>query len=176
MLKQIEEDVTRGIIKSAIDGIAESAYHFNESHLKSAKWTVVPMESASHFSTNDCNNIAVAARASGNRFLYAQLTEPLMNAVECYELDASVWDLTKFSKTCGHFGYVLAPKSMEFAILCSPSYYFLIGGPRNFVLKAIAEKIVQARRAFLTSAKNDYWNEKERKLLWEVNYRYSKYD
>ena len=84
----IDENEKRRL-SSLAKAIADEPAHFSRTWLADKKWTVVPVESASHFDERDAERLARAFRGLGWGEIFAIATEPLDDFPTCFAVNAS---------------------------------------------------------------------------------------
>ena len=161
---------------SLIEDIVDKPWHLNVQWLASHQWAAVPVESASHFDERDAELISQAAASMGCSWCLAAATETLENSILCYRIQISKKGLLEFSRETTALNYVLLPEDRGFAVLCTSEDYYIVGGPREFVTKAVGTSIDEARQMFLKFADDQFWPESERKRLIAVAQKYELYN
>ena len=144
---------------------------FADGFVQSQNWVVVPVESGQHLESTDAAGIAKAAAMMGTRTLRAVLLEDAKNVRNHLAVDVSQDGLLIFNRECAHFNYILLPENHSFAIVCTTDDYFLVAGPKEFVVTAIGTSIARAQVDFLEYATDESWPESVTSYLLEVAQR-----
>lgn len=143
--------------------------------LRTKNWVVVPVESAYHFTDSHAALLARAFQKAGCKECFAVATEPAEYTSACYWLPATHNGLLEFSRECGSFNYLLLPADHSSAVLCTSEDFFIIAGPRDFVVGAVGAGIEEARNEFLDFARAETWPPVVREGLLNVYERYSEF-
>ena len=80
-------------------------------------------------------------------------TEPTIE-VEGYEVDLSKEGLLEFHYNCMLRAFVLAPRSLTFALLDEGDYFYIVAGPEGFVEAAVGKPVAEALDAFMQYARD----------------------
>lgn len=115
-------------------------------------WIVVPVESASHFDSNDLANISKAFSSLGATALAYCTTEDGDSFEEATIVPASPEGVSAFEAACGHFNAVLFDQSFAAAVFCTTEDFFLVVGPEAFCELACGHPVAQARAKFVEYA------------------------
>lgn len=156
-----------------IEPVVEKPWHLRMDWLTTHKWVAVPVESASHFEERDAELLANAAVSIGCEECSAVATEPLLPEELCYTVPTTKKGFLDFSRQCFSLNYVLISEDRSFAVLCTSEDYYIVAGPRDFVIKAVGSSIETARKMFLSFADDRTWPPSERRRLVGVAERYA---
>ncbi len=157
-----------------VERALDNNFQFRSEFLGANKeWTVVPVESASHFDEHDAERISKAASLAGKSTLYAVRLEELKCESRFVEVAVSKDGLLLFSRQYGLYNYAMIADDFTFAIICTTDDYFLLAGPRRFVEIAVGKDVLEARAEFEAFAKDDSWSDSDRSWLTEISRRYA---
>lgn len=155
-------------LKDWITGVVDSKLYLDSDFLRSNQWTVVPVESGSHFDDSDISRIVLAVRSTGNKELNAFLIEDASDVDSHLQFKSDIIGFQHFNLKCGHFNYAICPDDCSFLIVCTTSDYYLVAGKQEFVESVLGKSIIESRKEFDEFAKDDEWPEPEKSLFREV--------
>jgi hypothetical protein len=155
-------------LQDLIKPMLEPPAHFDLQWLKRNNWIAVPAESGNHFDDNDAGALAQAMQIVNVGACFAIATEPLENFPVSFEVETTTEGLKAFSEKCGHFNFLLVPRSLSFGILCTTFDYFVVSGALEFVENAVGP-ISTAQRRFVEYASDS----PDSKRLLAVSARYT---
>ena len=159
-------------MKDWIAGVVDCELHLDPDFLRSHQWTVVPVESGSHFDDSDIGRIVLAAQSAGNEELNAFLVEDVSGVDSHLQFKADSEGFRHFNLKCGHFNYAICPNDCSFLIVCTTDDYYLLAGKQEFVESVLAKSIIEARIEFDEFAMDDEWLEPTKSMFCEVAARY----
>jgi len=147
LLRPVHDATTVDAFKRAYVPLIESG-HLSRKVLAARAWIAVPVESGCHFTPADAERMAHAMREDGLETCIAMLTETLVGIEPMVAVPTTVEGLLEFSWLYGHFGWVLGATSPTWAVLCTVEDYYVIAGPKSFVMRALGESVDAGRTAF----------------------------
>lgn len=159
-----------------MSSVVEEPFHLKHDWIRRVRWAVVPVESGGHFSEREAEWFSEAASSIGCSECLAVATEPLENADLCYLVRTSQEGFLAINRACAGLNYVLIPKDRSFAILLTTEDYYIVAGPKDFVVKAIGTSINTARKMFFRFSNDSHWPEDIRARLLNVAKRYEGYN
>jgi hypothetical protein len=169
-----EKEVQQAL--ALIGDIVEDPSHLNLDWLSINGWAAVPVESGGHFQEREAEWFSAAALSLGCSEFFAIATEPLINTTLCYLVRASQEGFMATNRACAGMNYVLIAKNKAFAILLTTEDYFIVSGPKSFVVKAIGSSISTARTMFLSFSNDSLWPADTHERLLNVAKRYESYN
>ena len=155
-------------LKDWITHVVDSKSHLDLDHIRSHQWTVVPVESGSHFDDSDISNIVSAVRSTGNKELNAFLIEDANGIDSHLKFKADDVGFQYFNLKYGHFNYAICPDDCSFVIVCSISDYYLLVGKQEFVESALGKPIIESRKEFDEFVKDSELPKLEKSILREI--------
>jgi hypothetical protein len=146
------------------------------------RYASVPVHYAGSFTEEDAARLACAMKELGCSECLGVATEGLDNTVLYYRVPATTKGLLSFREETGHFYFLLIPKNLSFAVLCTGSDrdYYIVAGAKEFVENALGKSIKAARKKFLNiandAAKNPRLPENWRLSLLDTAKRYEQFN
>ncbi len=174
-IKPITDKVKIESALSLVASLIEDPYHLKLLFIRSRNWAVVPVESGSHFISEDAELLSQALHAIDCLECLAISTEPLNPEDMCYRVPTSKAGLFDFSKKLGFLNFALVSEDVSFIILCTVEDYYLVAGQADFVTRAVGKRLQGARRDFFkfaTAWKDDVMQ----KYLLSVYKRYEPFN
>ena len=153
-LQPVESEIEIRRAQALIADVADEPGGFRAEWLKEHGWTVVPVESADHFTETDITLLSAAFRQAGHSECLAVATEPLVNTPLCYKVPTTEAGLREFNQATWAFFFILLPEDRSCAVLCTKNDYYLVGGSQAFVTLALDADIPTARANFAAFAAN----------------------
>jgi len=148
-------------------GLVEEPAHLNLDWLAKENWSVVPVESSSHFVQSAATHLSRAFSAICCEQVFALATEDLTEVSAAGEeigflrpdfvVQTSEGSLLEFSAVCGPFNFILVPSSRAAGVLCTVYDYYLVAGPADFVRLGVGGDIETAWRSFEQCASDPVW-------------------
>lgn len=135
-------------------------------------WVVVPVESASHFTQEDCRQLAQAMPDSV-KFIYPVPIEDLNDPPDLTRIGCGVDDFMEFDSRCTHFQYALIPDTLSFLIVCTTDDYYLVVGTKEFVEAAVGASLESAIEKFREFVDDEIWSGKKRMELLSIVKKYA---
>lgn len=148
-LQPIESEAEVRRLQVLTDDVIENPNDFKSEWLCDRRWTVVPIDSADHFTETDTSLLAAAFFEAGHCECFAVATEPLTNTPLCYKVRTTKEGLAEFNSVVWAFQFILIPEDRSCAVLCTKDNYYLVGGSLAFVRTAVGGDIAKARAGFL---------------------------
>ena len=146
---------------------------FRPGYLAGKRWTVVPVESASHFGARDVALLAAALRSAGAAACLAIVTDEVTQGPIAYRMAATAAALAEFNRELFGLNALLVPEDESCAVLCTVDLVYLVAGPRPFVTASVGGDIAKAREEFLSFASAEDQPEDLRAFLLDVASRYA---
>ncbi|MCP4600001.1 MAG: hypothetical protein GY847_05590 [Proteobacteria bacterium] len=157
-----------------LTGLLSRPYELSTDWLRRHQWAAVPVPD----SINDMEAewISEAAIRMGIHECVAITTEPQM-IPECFRIPMTQSGLLQFEFNLELRYFLLTPKGREFVILHEANYFFIVGGPRDFVRAAVGCSLPTARTMFRERyAEDDFYPPRTRQLLIATADRYEPFD
>lgn len=151
----------------------DSPKHFATATIASRGWSVVPVESALHFSSEDAERLAKALSEQHIDYLFAIAAEDLASTHMFLQMQPTRDSLLEFSNSFGHFNFLLTSRDNSWAVLCTTDDYFLVAGEVLFVEHTVGASHSKARALFREFASHNQWPASARQNLLSVLDRYS---
>jgi hypothetical protein len=149
---------------------------FRSKLLRDKGWSVVPVESASHFNSQDVRRLSSAIRSLGFVDCLAIIADEVTEGPMVYRVPITEDGLASFSQECLGLNALLVPQDEAFAVLCTVDDYYLVAGQRNFVAAATGGDISKAREAFSSFANRPAWPDDMRRFLMNIATIYSSFE
>jgi hypothetical protein len=149
---------------------------FRPDYLAGKRWTVVPVESASHFGERDVRLLAAALRSSGVVACLAIVTDEVTRGPMAYRMAATEAALAEFNRELFGLNALLVAEDESCAILCTVDLVYLVAGPRPFATAAVGGDIAKARQEFSSFASAEDQPEDLRPFLLDVASRYASFE
>ena len=166
-----DKDQAQHLLNLILD-MVDPPNHIKPAWLLKNEWAAVPVESGGHFQEREAEWFSAAALSLGCYEGVAIATEPLSNTTLCYLVKMTFEGFMEINRACAGMNYILTSKDKAFSILLSTDDYFIVAGPKNFVVKAIGSSIPTARRMFLNFSNDLLWPTQTREQLLNVARRY----
>lgn len=139
-------------VESLMTTVLEPSGYLDMNWIEENNWVAVPVESASHFNSQDAERLVYAIKKEGIPQSFAIATEPLKNFPRCLIVPTTKEDFLTFSQECAHFNILIISLPLSFAVLCTVFDYYVISGTPAFVEDAAGCTIAEARSRFLEYA------------------------
>ena len=101
---------------------------FRPGYLTSKRWTVVPVESASHFGARDVALLVAALRSAGVAACLAIVTDEVTQGPMAYRMPATEAALAEFNRELFGLNALLVAEDESCAVLCTVDLVYLVAG------------------------------------------------
>lgn len=121
---------------------------------KQAGWVAVPVESYSHITDLNQEQMQQTFLACGYRDLLAVALEPLLEFPSVLLVPATVEGIEEFNRQCGHFNFALFAGAPDWVIIRTLTEFDVVSGSVEFVSQLLNSEIESAFSRFQEFAEN----------------------